>query len=602
MQAFDCLFVNVCNFTFSEESVVPIGQLSLASLINKKISGARAQVVDLNYAFSSKILSRSANLNGMITESAQFLFKETQPQLISLYTMCNTHHYAILLANEIKRIHPECTVCLAGPQASIVAKETLENYPLIDFIAIGEGELTIEGIIQGVRTNDYSRCTGIAFRENGNVIVIPNEELIQNLDELPLLDYSLLNFIPHDIISIEVGRGCPFSCTFCTTNEFWKRKYRIKSPQRIFSELSYLYYEYGIKKFGFEHDLFLVNKQAVIELCELIIEADLKIRWGCSSRLDCIDEDIMSIMAEAGCYSIFFGIETGSLTMQKVIHKNLNLSLIGPLIIQLKKYNIAPTFSFIYGFPEEKISDIEDTLRLMYYLYEQYRVNFFAGDATVQLHKLMFLPGTPITNNFINDLVPLSFLRTDVQSSETHWNDFYIIEMLGNKKIFPQFYGLQNVEQTELAVLDVFFAAHLLHIIEYIDCTYKALLTHFAEHINIFYSFIHIVGIDKLNNIQSNYEMTVGDVVEAHIQLFKVYMDHAFFDEDDILIHDIFLFEYTIYCQAHSSSIFEKTINFSYDVISMKKTRKVNKKKKKIQIQFIKNEKESRVIMEVKNS
>jgi len=602
MEAFNCLFVNVCNFTFSEESVVPIGQLSLASLINERISDARARVIDLNYAFGSKQLPRSDNLNNMITDSAHFLFKEIQPQLISLYTMCNTHHYAILLANEIKRIHPECTVCLAGPQASIVAKETLENYPLIDFIAIGEGELTIEGIIRGARTSDFRQCTGIAFRECGKVIVIPNEELIQNLDELPLLDYSLLNFKPHDIISIEVGRGCPFSCTFCTTNDFWKRKYRIKSPQRIFTELTFLYYEYGIKKFGFEHDLFLVNKQAVIELCKLITEADLKIKWGCSSRLDCIDEEILSIMAEAGCYSIFFGVETGSVTMQKAIHKNLNLSLIGPLILQLKKYNIAPTFSFIYGFPGEELSDIEDTLRLMYFLYEQYRVNFFAGDATVQLHKLMFLPGTPITNDSIDDLIPLSFLRTDVQSSETHWDDLCIVKMLENKKIFPQFYGLSNVEQTELAVLDVFFAAHLVHIIEYIDCTYKALLTHFNEHIKIFYSFIHIVGVDKLNSIQSNYDMTVGDVVEAHIQLFKEYIDHAFFGEDDELIHDIFGFEYVVYCQIHSSSTFEKIIDYAYDVITMKKTREIIKKKQKMQIKFIKSEKESRVIIGMKNN
>lgn len=597
MQAFNCLFVNVCNFTFSEDFVVPIGQLSLASLINAKISWATARVIDLNYAFSSKTLHRSSNLKTMIAESAQYIAEDTTPDLISLYTMCNTHHYAILLAYEIKRIHPECTVCLAGPQASIVAKETLENYPLIDFVAIGEGELTIEGILQGVKTKDYSECKGIAYRENGNVIVSPNEDLIQNLDELPLLDYKLLNFVPHDIISIEVGRGCPYSCTFCTTNDFWKRKYRIKSPQRIFSELSYLYYEFGIKKFGFEHDLFLINKRSVVELCNLIKESDLKIRWGCSSRLDCIDEELISIMAEAGCYSIFFGIETGSLAMQKTIHKNLNLSLIGPLISQLKKYNIAPIFSFIYGFPEEKISDIEDTLNLMYFLYEQYRINFFGGDATVQLHKLMFLPGTPITNKYINDLIPLSFLRTDIQASETHWNDSYTLEMLRNKKIFPQFYGLAHIEQTELAVLDAFFAFHLPHIIEYIDCTYKALLYHFVEHTKIFYSFIHTVGAEKLNHIQSDYEMTVGDVVDAHMQLFKEYMDHTCFEEDDTLIRDIFMFEYEVYCQAHSTSRFDKTINFSYDVISIKKTREINTERKRIRLQFIKNEKESRIIM-----
>ena len=239
MSTFSCVFVNMCNYTFSEDSVVPIGQLSLATLINRKISEATASVIDLNYVYSSNKLQRSNDLQTMITESAQFIKGCIEPKLISLYTMCNTYHYAIMLAYELKRLCPTSTVCLAGPQASIVARETLESYPSIDFIAIGEGELTIESIIQGVKTDDYSSCKGIAYRKNDTVIVIPNDELLQNLDDLPFIDYDFLNFAPHDIISIEVGRGCPYSCIFCSTNDFWKRKYRIKSPARIFSEISY---------------------------------------------------------------------------------------------------------------------------------------------------------------------------------------------------------------------------------------------------------------------------------------------------------------------------------------------------------------------------
>lgn len=601
MSTFSCVFVNMCNYTFSEDSVVPIGQLSLATLINRKISEATASVIDLNYVYSSNKLQRSNDLQTMITESAQFIKGCIEPKLISLYTMCNTYHYAIMLAYELKRLCPTSTVCLAGLQASIVARETLESYPSIDFIAIGEGELTIESIIQGVKTDDYSSCKGIAYRKNDTVIVIPNDELLQNLDDLPFIDYDFLNFAPHDIISIEVGRGCPYSCIFCSTNDFWKRKYRIKSPARIFSEISFLYYKYGIKKFGFEHDLFLINKRAVLDLCELIVASKLNIKWGCSSRLDCIDEELISKMAEAGCYSIFFGIETGSLRMQKAINKNLNLSLLMPIVSKLKRYNIAPTFSFIYGFPDETIADIEETLKLMYCLYEQYRVNFFNGDATVQLHKLMFLPGTKVTSLHENELIPLSFLRTDVQHSETHWNNPSIMEMLRDKAIFPQFYGLPQIENSELSVLDAFFASHLAHLIEYLDCTYKALLLHFIDHINIFFSFIHMVSAEKLNTIQAEYGMTIGDVVDAHMRLFKEYIDQSYFDDEDAFIRDVFSFEYTIYCQAHSTNDFDKTITFSYDVISMKKTRVLKMEIEPITLHFIKNKHSSRIIKELTN-
>lgn len=599
MSTFTCLFVNVCNYSFFEDSVVPIGQLSLATLVSQKVTDSVARVIDLNYVYSSNQLQRSNNLNTMISDSAEYILAGTAPDLISLYTMCNTHHFAILLASEIKRLSPTSTVCLAGPQATIVANETLDNYPIIDFIAIGEGELTIEDVIQGVREHDYSRCKGIAYREAGRIKMVPNEELLQNLDQLPFVDYNLLNFVPHDTISIEVGRGCPYSCTFCSTNDFWKRNYRIKSPSRIFAEITFLYNKYGIKKFSFEHDLFLINKRAVIELCELIKSSDLDIKWGCSSRLDRIDEELICKMAEAGCYSIFFGIETGSSRMQKIINKNLDLSLIDSIVPLIKEHNISPVFSFIYGFPDETIQDIEDTLELMYRLYEQYRVNFYHGNATVQLHKLMFLPGTQVTSLHIDELVPLLFLRTDVHHGESHWNNSQIIDMLANKSIFSQFYGLLHVENSELAVLDVFYASHLAHIIEYLDCTYKALLKHFKSHIDVFISFINTVGIGKLNEIQSEYGMTIGEVVDAHMKLFKEYMDHAAFGDDDVLVKEVFSFEYTIYCQAHSSSDFDRMIEYSHNVILIKKNRVLKTEIEPITVHFLKNKQGSRICIDL---
>lgn len=597
MQPFHSIFINVCNYTFPDNSVVPIGQLSLATYITENMDNTSARVIDLNYVYNSNTLQRSNNLQDMIMESAQYIIRDIAPNLISLYSMCSTHHYAIMLAHSLKQLCPDCVICLAGPQASIVAKETLEYYPFIDFIAIGEGELTIKNIIQGVKAGDYSKCKGIAYRENGVTHVIPNNELLQNLDDLPFINYNLLNFVPHDTISIEVGRGCPYACTFCSTNDFWKRKYRLKSPSRIFSEVSFLYHNFGIKKFGFEHDLFLINKKSVLEFCQMVMDSGLKINWGCSSRLDCIDEDLINVMAKAGCYRIFFGIETGSTRMQEIINKKLDLTRIPSLISQLKECNISPTFSFIYGFPEETVSDIEDTLKLIYYLYEQYRVNFFNGGTVLQLHKLMFLPGTQVTKQHLDELIPLAFLRTFVQTSETHWNSPVLNSMLSNKDIFPQYYGLPNIETSELSVLDAFITSQIFYTIEYLDCTYKALLFHFNEHIKIFYSFINTIGAQKLNTVQADHDKTVGDAIYAHMQLFKEYMDRSSFGENDTLIHDIFSFEYLIYCHAHAKNHFDKTHTFTYDVISMKGTRIINPSKKTTVLHFIKNAQSSRIIM-----
>lgn len=595
MLQFDCIFVNVCNYTLSEKSVVPIGQLSLATYITKCINDASARVIDMNYVYSSGILKRSNRLSTMINETAEYICSQVHDGLISLYTMCNTHHFAIMIAKDIKQIKPSVKVCLAGPQASIVAKQTLEKYPFIDFVAIGEGELTISEIIHAVRTNNFAKCTGVAYRHDNSIIVVPNNSLLQNLDELPMIDYGLLNFSPKDSISIEVGRGCPFSCSFCSTNDFWKRKYRIKSPDRIFSEVKYLNDCYGITKFGFEHDLFLINKSAVLDLCKLIVDSGIKIKWGCSSRLDCIDEELIHAMSEAGCFGIFFGIESGSSRMQKIINKNLDLSEIKVLVSQLKKYGVFPTFSFIYGFPDETESDIEETLSLMYMLYNEYKYNFFNGDAKIQFHKLMFLPGTEITTKSINDLVPLSSLRTDVQHSETRWNNTEVNKMLLDRNIFPQFYGLKAIETSPLSVLDVFFSFLLLHTIEYLDCTYRALYFHYKSHLAIFYSFVNIIGIERINSIQLDYGLTVGNIVQAHMHLFEDYINHATFGEDSLLIRDMFQFEYTVYCQAHSGAEFYRIITFEHDVIKMKRESHVKRLLKKSTIVFYNNENSKKI-------
>ena len=122
----------------------------------------------------------------------------------------------------------------------------------------------------------------------------------------------------------------------------------------------------------------------------------MEIKWGCSSRIDTIDDELLNIMSRAGCNTIFFGVESGSQRMQKILKKNLDLNIMDKLIASLKKYNIEPIFSFIYGFPREKPADIEMTLDLYYKIYEAYRNNFFKRKAFIQLHKLMFLPGTDI--------------------------------------------------------------------------------------------------------------------------------------------------------------------------------------------------------------
>ena len=144
-----------------------------------------------------------------------------------------------------------------------------------------------------------------------------------DLQQLHKFNYDLVPYMHElDQIDIEGGRGCPFSCVFCSTKTFWKSNFRLKENMILIREIGELKNKYDIRRFNIVHDLFTANKSKIIEFCDLVIENQLDIVWGCSARIDTIDEDIAMRLKWSGCDQIYFGIETGSMRMQKLINKN----------------------------------------------------------------------------------------------------------------------------------------------------------------------------------------------------------------------------------------------------------------------------------------
>lgn len=173
-----------------------------------------------------------------------------------------------------------------------------------------------------------------------------------------------------------------------------------------FMEVGYETYELGnIMTDDFS---FLINELSKVSKRKL--ESINRIKGVCSICTELqycggacrIDRCLLDKMARAGCYGIYFGIESGSIRMQKIINKNLKLDTIHDVIDGLKITGIEPTFSFIYGFPEETEDDIESTLSLFYDLHKRYKKNFFKRETSLQLHRLRVYAGTKIHNDTID--------------------------------------------------------------------------------------------------------------------------------------------------------------------------------------------------------
>ncbi len=337
-----------------------------------------------------------------------------KPKIVSFYCRCDCYLAHIMISKKIKEISPDIYIVFGGPQADVSAYDTLNEIPWVDFCCRGEGETTVYPLFSALlEKKDYSHINGLTYKDNkGNIIENPVAPLIEDLDTLPIIDFSL---VPKESIDytiknnytaqIDVGRGCPFKCAYCSTSIFWQRKFRIKSSERIIKEMTNIYEQFGITKFVFEHDLFTADKKRVLEFTNALKEYGTNFKWTCSSRVDTLDEETIKKMADNGLRWVYIGIESGSERMQSLMNKNLKTEDIINTVSLLLKFNIKLTASFMYGIPEETEDDIEKTLQLVYTLYKK-------GVKDFQFHLCSITQGTPYYYKYLDKLT-LSLNQSD---------------------------------------------------------------------------------------------------------------------------------------------------------------------------------------------
>src|ERR1700691_2551884 len=159
--------------------------------------------------------------------------------------------FPLRIAKLVKAIRPNSTILIGGPQASVVAEPTLRAFPFVDFILRGETEESLPIFLEelsGQRRLD--QVPGLAYRSVWGVQLNPNAPVITDLDALPFPAYHLTGELRGEhAASLELGRGCPFACTFCSTNDYFRRKFRLKSPARMLADMRAVAARYGFRTF-----------------------------------------------------------------------------------------------------------------------------------------------------------------------------------------------------------------------------------------------------------------------------------------------------------------------------------------------------------------
>ena len=300
----------------------------------------------------------------------------------------NTHiRFKVRESIEAARaLMPEAVICVGGPHPTLDADDTLRSCPGLDFVVRGEGELTtaeaLERLARNFSVGSLGDVEGVSWKDRageGEPVHNPPRARIPDLDILPIPDRDLVGDIRAYDFSFPVkdgalqknlrattvltSRGCPYGCIFCSVADQWGRKTTFFSEDRVMEELTLIKEKYGFNAVYFFDDTFTLNRDRVMSLCRRMIDARLDLTWFAEVRANTVDEELLTLMHEAGLRSTAMGVESASPRILKdVIHKGIGLDQAREAIRVFKKLGIYCKTFFTYSYPTETMNDVRMTL------------------------------------------------------------------------------------------------------------------------------------------------------------------------------------------------------------------------------------------------
>ena len=325
----------------------PLGLAYIASVLRK--NQYRVSVIDFNVGgYNPRLLSLA--------------LEDERPKILGISAHTETYCNAIKIATQAKSALPDIKIVLGGTHPTVMYHEAATE-PSIDIVAIGEGEYTMLELADYFFKDigELARIKGIAFKQDGIVILTPERPFIQNPDELPFPSRGLfpmpLYKTPGQVLSSR--GGCPYNCHFCAVNNIWKGGRRFRSPENVINEIEFIARNYELNEISFADDAFTMNRTHTMEICKLAQQLPFKWRWKCATRVDLVDAELLNEMHRAGCYSITYGIEAGSQEVLNAIGKRITLDQVRSAVSMTLQAGINVLCAFMFPHPY----DTEDTIR-----------------------------------------------------------------------------------------------------------------------------------------------------------------------------------------------------------------------------------------------
>ena len=339
----------------------PLGVLYLAAVAEKL--GHQVRVLDL------RLYPKPKQIGRLLVDSLAW-----KPDVVGLSAITPFADTLATVGRFYRRRLSDALVLAGGPHGSTDNEDILTN-ELVHACVHGEGERVFQHLLElREQGKDFREARGISYLADDKVIENPPAPLIENLDEISLPAWHLIDFKPYRAFlnmssfsrssaTMFTSRGCPYHCIYC--HNFFGKAFRARSPENVLSEVELLRNRYGMKNIEFVDDIFNLDRERAALILQGIAERfpDVSIAFPNGLRGDLLDEDMIRLLKKARTWHVSIAVETASERLQKMLKKNINLEKMRETARLLRKHKIFTRGFFMIGFPTETREEIERTAR-----------------------------------------------------------------------------------------------------------------------------------------------------------------------------------------------------------------------------------------------
>jgi len=338
-------------YPISETPSPPLGLAFLAGALER--AGVEVKILDfVVFPYSKKML--------------ESVLKGFLPHIVGITAVTMTFDNAIDVIKDVKSIDPDIITVMGGPHVTFCAGDTMNSFPALDCVVLGEGEETIVDLVRAVdKVGDWGNIKGLVYRNGSGIHRTGFRPPGIEMDSLPVPARHLLPLGRYRAlempVSMTTSRGCPFKCIFCVGRKMVGAKVRYLSPEKVVDELEYLS-SLNFDQINIADDIFTTSKRHCLAVCDEIMRRKIKTKWSAFARVDTVSREVLGKMKEAGCSVVSFGVETGNRGILKTIKKGITLEQVIAAVKMCTDLDITPHASFILGLPGETPETLKETV------------------------------------------------------------------------------------------------------------------------------------------------------------------------------------------------------------------------------------------------